>query len=147
MYSQNKSTFIRAIAIVLAMVLVVPIGATATSIEPRASVYLDNYAAYVYLPGDGEVRVYFNVEGTRMMDELGTLRIELYESTDAINWSGVKTFNHYTTSGMLSYNDDYHSGYVSYDGVAGRYYKAYVCVWGGKDGSGDTRYFWTSIKH
>lgn len=145
MYIRNKP-FIRIIAIILVMLLVNPIGAAA-AVQPRASAYLDGYTAYVYLPGDGEVRVYFNVEGTDDMDELGALRIEIHESTDGVNWEWVDTFNHDTTPGMLSYNDDYHSGYVSYDGVAGRYYKAYVCIWGGMDGDGDTRYFWTSAKH
>lgn len=147
MFACNKTPFIRILAIMLALVVVVPVGATATTVQPRASWYLSNYTAYVYLPGDGEVRVYFNVEGTDDMDELGALYIEIHESTDGVNWEWVDTFNHDTTPGMLSYNDDYHSGYVSYDGVAGRYYKAYVCIWGGMDGDGDTRYFWTSAKH
>ena len=147
MYTQHKTLFIRIVAIVLAMVLVMPFGVSATTIQPRASAYLSTYAAYVYLPGDGEVRVYFNVEGTDDMDELGALFIRIYESTDGTNWTWKDTFRHDSTDGMLSYNDDYHSGYVSYDGVAGRYYKAYVCIWGGKDGDGDTRYFWTSVKH
>lgn len=147
MNTYRNSTLFRISAIILVIALALPIAVSASGIAPRASYYLDSYGAYIYLPGDGEVRVYFDVQGTRTMDELGTLRIELYESTDGINWSGATTFNHDTTSGMLSYNDDYHSGHVSYDGVAGRYYKAYVCVWGGKDGAGDTRYFWTSPKH
>lgn len=147
MYNQKKSPLIRIVAILLIMVLVAPVGASAATIQPRASAYLSTYAAYVYLPGNGEVRVYFNVEGTGYMDELGALRIMLYESANGTDWNWVKTFNHDTTSGMLSYNDDYHSGYVSYNGVAGRYYKAYVCIWGGKNGDGDTRYFWTSVKH
>ena len=145
MCSKYRTLLLRIISFVLIMALTAPINAAAT-VQPRASLYLDNYNAYVYLPGNGEVRVYFNVEGTGYMDELGTLFVEVYESTDGTNWSKVKTFNHYSTTGMLSYNDDYHSGYVSYDGVAGRYYKAYVCIWGGKDGDGDSRYFWTSAK-
>ena len=147
MYTQHKTLIIRLVAIVLTMVLVAPFGVSAATIQSRASAYLSTYAAYVYLPGDGEVRAYFNVEGTDDMDELGALYIEIHESADGVNWEWVDTFNHDTTPGMLSYNDDYHSGYVSYDGVAGRYYKAYVCIWGGKDGDGDTRYFWTSVKH
>ena len=143
----NRKFFVRVIAILLTMALMLPVVASATTAQPRASAYLDNYNAYVYLPGNGEVRVYFNVEGTNYMDELGTLKIQIYESTDGINWTWKKTFSHDSTPGMLSYNDDYHSGYVSYSGVAGRYYKAYVCVWGGKNGAGDTRYFWTSAKH
>lgn len=147
MNTYRYSALFRIAAIILVIALALPIAVSASGIAPRASYYLDSYGAYVYLPGDGEVRVYFDVMGTGMVDELGVLRIELYESTDGINWTCVKVFKHYTTAGMLSYNDNYHSGYVSYDGVAGRYYKAYVCVWGGKDGAGDTRYFWTSPKH
>jgi hypothetical protein len=44
---------------------------------------------------------------------------------------------------MLGYNNYYHDGHVEYSGTIGRYYKAYVCVWAGKNGDGDTRYFWT----
>lgn len=146
MSSKYKTLFFRMVAVVLVMVLVTPIAAAA-AVQPRASYYLSSYNAYVYLPGDGEVRVYFNAQGTGYMDELGALCIEIHESTDGVNWEWVDTFNHDTTEGMLSSNDYYHSGYVSYDGVAGRYYKAYVCIWGGKDGDGDTRYFWTSVKH
>ena len=146
MYIRRKSVLVRIVSILLVIAMTIPMSVSAV-VQPRASAYLDNYNAYVYLPGNGEVRVYFNAQGTNTMDELGALRIELYESKDNSNWTWVDTFNHDTTSGMLSYNDDYHSGYVSYDGVAGRYYKAYVCIWGGKDGDGDTRYFWTSVKH
>lgn len=149
MYNKKKSAVVRLVAIVLVLVMTIPMGASAVTsetVQPRASNYLTSYNAYVYLPGDGEVRVYFNASGTGYMDELGALTIELWESSNGSDWDWVKTFNHDTTSGMLSYNDDYHSGYVSYDGTAGYYYKAYVGIWGGKNGSGDSRYFWTSVK-
>ena len=146
MFSQKHNTVIRIITFLVVIALIIPMDASAL-VQPRASDYLSSYNAYVYLPGTGEVRVYFNVEGTNYMDELGALSISIYESTDGTNWTWKKTFTHDSTSGMLSYNDDYHSGYVSYNGVAGRYYKAYVCIWGGKDGNGDTRYFYTSAKH
>lgn len=147
---KKKSTFVRFTALLLAIVLAIPAfgnASAAETVQPRASAYLSNYGAYVYLPGDGEVRVYFNVLGTGFMDELGALSIQIHESIDGTIWYWKDTFKHDLTPGMLSYNDNYHSGYVSYDGIRGRYYKAYVCIWGGKDGDGDTRYFWTSVKH
>lgn len=147
MYTRKYSLVLRIIALIMVLSIVAPLNVGASEILPRASYYLTSYNAYVYLPGTGEVRVYFNAEGTGYMDELGALSISLYESTDGINWTWVKTFKHNTTAGMLSYNDDFHSGYVSYNGTAGRYYKAYVCIWGGKNGEGDTRYFWTSVRH
>lgn len=146
----NSSDFIRFTALILTFILVIPSfgsAAAAEPVHPRASAYLTSYGAYVYLPGNGEVQVYFDVTGTGYMDELGALSIAIYESTDGVNWTWKDTFRHNITPGMLSYNDDFHAGYVTYNGIRGRYYKAYVCIWGGKDGQGDTRYFWTVPVH
>ena len=149
MYHTRKSVFFRLILLILAIAMVIPTGASAAVLEPaqpRASYYLNSYSAYIYPAGGGKIQIYFSAVGTNYMDELGALSISLYESTDGINWTWKKTFTHDSTSGMLSYDDSYHSGHVDYQGVAGRYYKAYVCIWGGKNGAGDTRYFWTSAK-
>lgn len=139
---------------VLILLIVTPIlistSASAVIVEPYASYYLDSYGAYVYPAGNSLVQVYFDVEGTGYMDEIGSLSIEIYEcptnSSDIRDWTWKETFKHNSTSGMLSYNDDFHSSHVDYSGTTGKYYKAYVCVWAGKNGDGDTRYFWTSAK-
>lgn len=150
MFTKGTSVFVRLIVLLLVFSFIVPVYAQAAeteSVQPRASAYLSSYGAYVYLPGNGQVQVYFDVTGTDDMDELGALSIAIYESTDGVNWTWKKTFTHDSTAGMLSYNDDFHTGHVTYNGVVGRYYKALVCIWGGKNGQGDTRYFWTSAKH
>lgn len=149
MHKQKKSIIVYLIALVMVAVFALPINVSAMSdgtIQPRESYYLSSYNAYVYLAGDGLVQVYFNAQGTGTMDELGALTIEIWESSDAQNWTWKKSFTHDSTPGMLSYNDYFHSSHVDYQGIEGRYYKAYVCIWGGKDGKGDTRYFWTSVK-
>lgn len=153
MYNKERSIIIRFMSLIMIIVLFVPVVANAVenqTVKPRASAYLDNYGAYVYSAGNGVVQVWFDVQGTGTMDELGALTIKIYEcttnSSNIDDWTWVKTFKHDTTSGMLSYNDNYHSGHVDYNGTVGKYYKAYVCVWGGKDGAGDTRYFWTTAK-
>lgn len=127
------------------LVLAVPTLASAAEPNgavPYASHYLDAYSAYVYVTSDGEVQVWFDVLGVGTMDELGILSVKFYESTDGTNWTWVKTLRHNTTSGMLFYNDDYVSSHVSIQGSVDKQYKAYVCVWGGKDGDGDSRYIW-----
>ena len=43
---------------------------------------------------------------------------------------------------MLFYDDWYISSHVSCPGSTNKQYKAYVGVWAGKNGDGDTRYFW-----
>ena len=137
----KKYSFFRVIAIILVVACVFPINAMA--VESRASDYLVAYSAYIYPAGWGKVQVWFDVTGTGYMDELGALEIQLYESKDNETWTWVKTFEHQDYSDMLVYNDFSHMGHVEYSGTIGRYYKAYVCIWGGKNGDGDTRYFWT----
>lgn len=150
MYNNNRLNLtIRLIAIVLIITLIAPINAFASSevnVEPRASDYLNSYNTYLYRPGWGKIRVYFNVTGVDYMDEIGTLTIRIYESTDNETWTWVETYKQASTAGMLGYNKIYHSGYVEYSGTIGRYYKAYVTIWAGKDGDGDTRYMWTDIQ-
>lgn len=144
-----RSIIVSLILIIMLISLFLPYHATAMEYDgttPRASYYLDSYNAYIYPAAFGKIQVYFSVTGVNYMDEIGALSIQLYESTDGENWTWVKTYRHSTTSGMLDYDDIYHSGHVEYSGTIGRYYKAYVCIWAGKDGAGDTRYFWTQPK-
>lgn len=137
----KNSALVKIIAFFLVIVFVFPVNAFA--VEPRASDYLEAYSAYLYPAGWGKIQVWFNVDGTNDMDEIGVLEIQLYESKDNENWTWVETFLHEDCPGMLGSNNYYHDGHVEYNGTIGRYYKAYVCVWAGKDGNGDTRYFWT----
>jgi hypothetical protein len=67
-------------------------------------------------------------------------------SEDNENWYWVETFMYPDDEGMLGFSNYHYTGHVEYNGTIGRYYKAYVCVWAGKDGDGDTRYFWTTPK-
>ena len=136
-----------------AMMLVVMLLASSTvsaaatePIQPRASDYLDSYQAYIYPAGGGELQIWFSVTADHFMDELGALHIFLYESRDNVTWEHVETFSHVDHSNMLLEDDVVHMDHVTYQGVRGRYYKAYVCIWAGKDGGGDSRYLWTSVK-
>ena len=149
MYKRNYSVTIRMVAMLLAVALILPMGVSATTVEtvqPRASYYLSSYNAYVYPAGSGKIQVWFSVTGTDDMDTLGALTIKIYESTDNSTWTWKKSFSNGNYPSMVGYDDYYHSGHVDYQGVAGRYYRAYVCIWAGKDGDGDTRYFYTSSK-
>ena len=134
----------RIVSFLLIIALILPVSVMAT--EPRSSLYLHSYSAYIYPAGWGKVQVWFSVDGTNDMDEIGALNIKLYESTDNETWTWVDTFHFSDYPDMLGYNDFSHNGHVEYNGIIGRYYKAYVCVWAGKDGNGDTRYFWTTPK-
>lgn len=149
MCEKSRFFIVRFVALILVFTLLTPVGASAAvaePVQPYASYYLDVYNAYVYAAGSGKIQVYFEAHGASYMDELGCLSVSIYESTDNVNWTWKKTFTHDSTSGMLGYNVYSHFGHVDYQGVAGRYYKAYVTIWGGDNGDGDSRSFWTSAK-
>ena len=141
----TTKVFLRVISICLVIALTVPLSVSAAQSEPimpLASYYLDAYNTYICDMGNGRLEIWFDVMGTGDMDEIGVLSIKLYESSDNTNWTRVKTYSHENYSSMLAYDDWSHISYVSYQGTAGKYYKAYVCIWAGKNGSGDTRYMW-----
>ena len=142
-----KMKYTRTIALLLTLVLLVNIyTVSASAVEPRASDYLCSYQAFVHPAGNGEVQVWFTVTGDNYMDDIGALTIGIYKETDTGGWEHMTTFNHMYYPDMLAHNEILHVSHVSYQGVAGETYRAYVCIWAGKDGGGDTRYFWTSAK-
>lgn len=141
---RKKSLFTKLVILVLVFAMVCPY----VSAAEQASYYLDSYNTYMYAASGGEVRAYFHVYGTDYMDEIGALQVKMYESDDDDpdgDWTRVETYNYEDNEGMLAYGEIYHSGHVSYDGTIGKYYRAYVTIWAGADGDGDTRYYWTDI--
>ena len=149
MFIKKRSCFMKAVVFILVLALITPVSVNAAVPEtmmPMASDYLAAYTAYICAMGDGDLEIWFEVTGTGIQEYLGVVSILLYESTDNVNWYWVETFlnNEYDT--MLSTNDWKHVDHVDYQGVAGRYYKAYVQIWGGPDDTGDSRYIWTPVE-
>lgn len=140
---------IKWVSVALVICMIMPTCAATTksdAVQPRASAYLTSYEAYICAVGGGEIQVWFDVTATNYMDDLGALSIYVYESTDNQNWSLVGTYLHGDYSNMMVEDDYFHMTHVSYQGVKGRYYYAYVCIWAGKDGEGDARYLRTSVQ-
>lgn len=140
----RTSLVVKITVVILILALALPTNVFA--LQTRASDYLEGYSAYIYPAGWGKIQVWIEVDGTNDMDEIGALEIQLFESKDNKTWTWVKTFDYTDYSDMLGYDDYSHVGHVEYSGTIGRYYKAYVCVWAGKNGAGDSRYFWTPVE-
>lgn len=149
MNTQFKRILTIVIAITLAFSFFSPSTVSAASsetIQPYASNYLTSYNTYICRVGtNGEIQVWFDVMGTGTMDEIGVLSIELYEVSSDGTETWLKTFRHESNSSMLIEDDWYHCSYVSYQGSCSKTYKAYVCIWAGKNGGGDTRYMWATM--
>ena len=147
---RKKSHFlVKFIAILLVVSLCTPIGVQAAMPEtsqPFASAYLTSYTAYICAMGDGDLEIWWEVTGTRTLADIGVLMVSLYESTDNSNFYWVKAFSNATDPHILWHDNYICIDHVDYEGVPGRYYKAYVQIWAGPEDGGDTRYIWTPVE-
>ena len=149
MCRKKYTRFFSVIAVVLVLSFVMPISSYAAvpdTVEPLASDYLVSYTSYVGPVGGGKVQVWFRVTGKGYLADIGALSVMVYESTDNANWYWVESFLYEDYPNMLSHNDSHYMSYVEYQGVAGRYYKARVCIWAGDETTGDARYMWTPVE-
>ncbi len=145
MKNSGRTLFCVLLAICLMGTMTVPAFAAGREpLQPYSSAYLSNYNAYVYPAGNGVVQVWFNAAGTRVVDCLGSQVIQLYESIDGSSFSWVATFTSSSYPSMMGYQTGFHSSHVTYSGIPGRYYMAYVNIYGGPAQGGTSRYFWTA---
>lgn len=140
--------FLKAVCLILVIALASPVSASAATEDtaaPMASTFLKGYQCELVTKGGGRVDFSFYVKGDSVLDRIGVLSIEVYESVNNVDWYSVKTYSSGTYTSMLTSNASSHSSSVSYYGISGRYYKAYVRAWGSDDGIGESQYFWTSV--
>jgi hypothetical protein len=127
-------------SLILSVILILCLTMSAAAATTRASDYLSRYSAYVNPDGNGNVSVWFEVQGVHTMDEIGVLTIRIQEKpSGSSTWTTVQTFMHTDYPELLEYNDSFHWGHVDYSGTKGYSYRAYVTVWAGEDGDGDSR--------
>ncbi len=132
-----KRKLIRMSVLILALVMCIAPTANAAI---QASHYLTAYIAYIYPESNGEMSIWFEVQGTETMDEIGALSIRLQEkSSTASTWTDVKSFNHTDYPNLLGYDDNFYYSSVNYSGKVGYSYRAYVTIWAGQNGDGDSR--------
>lgn len=143
--NSGRKLFSILLAVCLISTMIVPVfAAKPQPSQPFASDYLSHYSAYVYPAGGGVVEVWYSASGTTAVDCLGSMIIQLYESTDGHSYSWVKNFTSSEYPSMMGYQTSFYGSHVTYNGVPGRYYMAYVNIYGGPAEGGTSRYFWTN---
>ena len=145
----RRNNLLKLIALLLAascLMTSVAFAAVPETVQPLASAYFGSYCPTVSALGGGKVQVTISVAGTCIMDEIGADSIVLYESTDQTNWEQVKTWDGSTYPGMVAEDTFQHTAMVSYYGVAGRYYKAYICIYAKKGTGMESSYIWSPVK-
>ncbi len=135
-----------ALCLVLSLSLsAVAYAATAEPSLPLESNYIKKHHISLQPVGGGRISICYTISSTGSMDQLGVTRIQLYESLDGEDFTLVKTFLSNSYSGMLVEDASTHSSSLSYLGIPGRYYKAYVCFWANKGNGHDQSCAWSSV--
>lgn len=134
---RTKSHRLIAMIVVLAALcsMMMPVSAanTAPGISPQASYYITSVYAYA-TGGTGSITVTFNMTATGKMTSLGAQKVRIYDANDTL----VKTFDGYTTAGMLSSGYSYSSS-VTYNGAkSGAKYYAVVTFKASNSTGGDS---------
>jgi len=108
----------------------------------RSSAYISTYSASISA-SKGTIKVSFSITGMKKMTSIGATVIKIKDSNDNI----VKTFYASSTSGMLDYNTQFHSGSVSYSGAtSGTSYCAVVTFKAANSSGSDSATYTTGYK-
>ena len=131
---------LRVISVIIVIAICFAPASFAASNSIQSSDYLIQYDAYIITNGNGSISIWFDVTGTRIMDEIGALTIILREYNGS-TWSTVEAYYHTDPlySHILTTGTNTHMDTVSYSGISGSYYYATVTVWAGVNGGGDSR--------
>lgn len=111
------------------------------SFADRGSSYIFASSLAVHSTGGGGLDIAFSITGTRTMDSIGALWIQLYRGSNTISGTKVATFR-YTDSAysdLMTTNTVYHDGIIHYEGATtGSCYYAVAMFYAGYGGGEDT---------
>lgn len=115
--------------------------ASAIEVSPRASLYLDNYGAYLYQGSStGAIRVEFTVSAKRDSDLVGVSSISIYKE----DGSFVTTFIGSVENGLLREGIKTHIGSYTYYGEENTVYYMVLKMYAERDGGSDYRLYTTN---
>lgn len=126
------------------LIVILPATACATEIAPRASEYFGYTAVQARAAGNGKVRVEIEINATHMMDEVGASAVFIYEQKSDGTYDVVYTFRKEAYPSMIV--EDSYFGFVdvTYQGIPGHRYYAYVGCYAKDSNGAETLFFSTN---
>lgn len=133
--------FINCICLLLVISMVVAIPAMAAETDnARSSSYFSSFDAYLHWTSSTQFQVWFNVTGTRVMDEIGASSITIQRKpTNGSSWETVATYSKDSCPSLIGHNTVTHASYIGGTKASGYTYRAYVTFYA-KNSSGTGYY-------
>ena len=126
----------RVISFIFALIMIASVSGAAFATANRASDYLSNYTISLEALGDGEMEIFYDVNGTGRMSKIGAQALYIDEYKNG-SWSPYLTLLAVDNSDFYGYNTAGHAGFAYFDGTPGLKYrvtlKAYALNSSGSD--------------
>jgi hypothetical protein len=116
------------------MILIIPVSAM-ENVSPKASDYFMASSTYLWKVNSTTFEAWFDIDALDGMEELGASSIKIQRSSDRVNWTTMYTYTKELYPHLIAENTVSHSGYVTYTGSPGYYYRAVVTYYA-KKGTG-----------
>ena len=129
---------------VFVIIMGLPATACASEVTPRASDYFSCTGVCAVAIGGGKILVEIDVDATHMMDEVGASYVYIYEQQSDGTYDVVYTFRKSAYPSMIV--EDSFFGYVdvTYQGIPGHRYYAYVGCYAKDSNGAETLFFSTN---
>ena len=122
-----------ALLLAIAVLLAMPVhAAEGNQITPRESTVMSQYCTYLYVPSGNTIQIWFELVGTRVLDRIGVLRVEIQRSFNGVAWTTMQTYEYTDYPTMMATDKLSHDSYVTHYGTYGYYYRAKVTIFGQK---------------
>ena len=132
------------LCVFVVMMLVSTVSAAADGV--RSSLYLDAYRAWLTPVNGAKINVNVHVQAVDYMDDVGSTKIEIYESDDGgATWENTRIYLSALEENMLDQDAViYYDTAVTHQGTEGYKYYAVVTVYAGDSTGYDTREYQTT---
>lgn len=128
----------------LLVIMGLPATACASEVTPRASEYFSFTDVRAYATGNGKVLIEIDINATHKMDEVGASYVYIYEQQSDGSYDVVYTFRKTAYPSMIV--EDSYFGFVdvTYQGIPGHRYYAYVGCYAKDSNGAETLFFSTN---
>lgn len=145
MKNDMKKRYLRFLCFILSLIFLVPSSIRAEAVNPRASMYIAVQSGGLVKTTGNNFEIRYSVSTGQLVDELGAFMIQLSKSTDQVTWYRAEVYYSYDYPEMMREDTITHSGYFTFTGQTGYYYKAIITFYASLDGVSERSSLYTNV--
>ncbi len=125
------------VTMTLALLMIVSVSGAAFAAANRASDYLSNYSISMEAIGNGEMEIFYDVNGTGIMTKIGAQALYIDEYANG-EWNPYLTLTAADDDSFYGYNTTGHAGFAYFTGTPGLKYRVTLKAYARNSSGSDT---------